>query len=366
MHRARRPRLDLPGDRPQRAQPLGGAQGPGELRRRRRHGRRRRRSSRAGRGANTRTSSGSTTSSSTSTPPASRSATSSWNTSAARSLKQIRTRPQRSPAPDQAVAYIVEIAPALGYLHAQGLAYCDFKPDNVMQTDEQLKLIDLGAVVAMDDDDSAIFGTVGLPGARDRPDRAHRGQRRVHGRADARRSRDGRAAAERPLRRAAARARQPCRSSPSTNRCTAPSFAPPTPIRSGDSRRWTELADQLTGVLHEIVTSDGTTVPATMSTHFSPQRGVYGAGRDAPMDPAEVIAALSVPVVDPTDPGAAVLATTSGTPPANSSSACSWPGAARTAARVPPSRSRCDWFAHRWRSARRRTPGSGLRSWSRC
>ena len=47
------------------------------------------------------------------------------------------------------------------YLHAQGLAYCDFKPDNVMQTDEQLKLIDLGAVIAMDDEESAIFGTVG-------------------------------------------------------------------------------------------------------------------------------------------------------------------------------------------------------------
>ena len=45
LHRARRTRLDLPGHRPQRAQPLGGAQGPGQLRRRRRHGRRRRRSS---------------------------------------------------------------------------------------------------------------------------------------------------------------------------------------------------------------------------------------------------------------------------------------------------------------------------------
>ena len=35
-----------------------------------------------------------------------------------------------------------------------------------------------------------------------------------------------------------------------------------------------------------------------------------------PVDPADVIAALPVPVVDPSDPGAAVLATTSGTPPA--------------------------------------------------
>ena len=70
------------------------------------------------------------------------------------SLKQIRKAHNGPLPPDQAVAYIVEIAPALGYLHEEGLAYCDFKPDNVMQSDEQLKLIDLGATVAMDDDDA--------------------------------------------------------------------------------------------------------------------------------------------------------------------------------------------------------------------
>ena len=77
------------------------------------------------------------------------------------SLKQIRKARNVPLPPDQAVAYIVEIAPALDYLHTQGLAYCDFKPDNVMQTDEQLKLIDLGAVVAMDDEESAMYGTLG-------------------------------------------------------------------------------------------------------------------------------------------------------------------------------------------------------------
>ena len=77
------------------------------------------------------------------------------------SLKQIRKARNAPLPPDQAVAYIVEIVPALGYLHSQGLAYCDFKPDNVMQVDEQLKLIDLGAVIAMDDEESAIYGTLG-------------------------------------------------------------------------------------------------------------------------------------------------------------------------------------------------------------
>jgi serine/threonine-protein kinase PknG len=87
------------------------------------------------------------------------------------SLKQIRKTRNEPLPPAQAVAYIVEIAPALGYLHSQGLAYCDFKPDNVMQTDEQLKLIDLGAVIAMDDEESSLFGTIGYQA----PEIAHTG-----------------------------------------------------------------------------------------------------------------------------------------------------------------------------------------------
>ncbi len=47
----------------------------------------------------------------------------------------------------EAIAYVLEILPALGgYLHSIGLCYNDLKPENVMVTEEQLKLIDLGAV----------------------------------------------------------------------------------------------------------------------------------------------------------------------------------------------------------------------------
>ena len=59
-----------------------------------------------------------------------------------------------------AIAYAIEVLPALDYLHDRGLVYCDFKPDNVIQTEEQLKLIDMGAVRRIDSDEP-IYGTVG-------------------------------------------------------------------------------------------------------------------------------------------------------------------------------------------------------------
>ena len=86
-----------------------------------------------------------------------------------RSLKQIlRDRMTANaghydPFPvDQAIAYIVEILPAFSYLHGLGLLYCDFKPDNVVQAGDNLKLIDLGGVRRIDDTVSAIYGTVGF------------------------------------------------------------------------------------------------------------------------------------------------------------------------------------------------------------
>jgi serine/threonine-protein kinase PknG len=61
----------------------------------------------------------------------------------------------------QAIAYMLEILPALGYLHDLGLLFCDFKIDNVIQSQHSLKLIDLGGVYRMDEPASAVFGTVG-------------------------------------------------------------------------------------------------------------------------------------------------------------------------------------------------------------
>jgi serine/threonine-protein kinase PknG len=79
------------------------------------------------------------------------------------SLKEIRVaaraRGGAVPLP-HALAYAIEILPALGYLHDHGLVYCDFKPDNVIQSEEQLKLIDMGGVRRFDGD-GPIYGTVG-------------------------------------------------------------------------------------------------------------------------------------------------------------------------------------------------------------
>jgi len=49
----------------------------------------------------------------------------------------------------------------VGYLHDLGLLFCDFKPDNVMQSGDSVKLIDLGGVYKADEPASAIFGTTG-------------------------------------------------------------------------------------------------------------------------------------------------------------------------------------------------------------
>ncbi|GAB2820892.1 serine/threonine-protein kinase [Streptomyces chlorus] len=69
---------------------------------------------------------------------------------------------RRDPLPvEQACAYGIEALEALGHLHSRNLLYCDFKVDNAIQTEDELKLIDMGAVRRVDDNESAIYGTVG-------------------------------------------------------------------------------------------------------------------------------------------------------------------------------------------------------------
>ena len=77
-----------------------------------------------------------------------------------KTLKQIRQ--ERGPLPvAEAIAYIHRILPSMGYLHRIGLVYCDFKPDNLMMEKDDVKLIDLGGVRRIDDTRGDIYGTVG-------------------------------------------------------------------------------------------------------------------------------------------------------------------------------------------------------------
>ncbi|AHH16429.1 putative serine/threonine-protein kinase PknG [Nocardia nova SH22a] len=78
------------------------------------------------------------------------------------SLKRVldQRAPQRIPVAE-AIAYVMEVLPALDYLHAFGLSYNDLKPDNIMVGDDEVKLIDLGAVAAMESFGS-IYGTPGF------------------------------------------------------------------------------------------------------------------------------------------------------------------------------------------------------------
>ncbi|WP_275464648.1 serine/threonine-protein kinase [Streptomyces noursei] len=69
---------------------------------------------------------------------------------------------RRDPMPvEQACAYGIEALEALGHLHGRQLLYCDFKVDNAIQQHDRLKLIDLGAVRRADDHESPLFGTIG-------------------------------------------------------------------------------------------------------------------------------------------------------------------------------------------------------------
>ncbi|GAA2742825.1 serine/threonine-protein kinase [Kitasatospora cinereorecta] len=215
---------------------------------------------------------------------------------------------RRDPLPvEQALAYALEALPALGYLHSRGLVYCDFKIDNVIQSEDSLKIIDMGAVRRLDDD-GPIFGTHGYQA----PEIAT----------------DGPSAASDlyTVARTLAVLTFDFQGYSTTYRHELPGpeqvelFAryesyyrllvratDPDPARRFSSAE--EMADQLTGVLREVLAlQDGRPRPAP-STLFGPELRVFDTElATGPIDPAAAALALPVPRTDPADPNAGFLA----------------------------------------------------------
>ena len=245
-----------------------------------------------------------------------------------KSLKEIRVdaRQRGGAVPlAHALAYAIEILPALGYLHDRGLVYCDFKPDNVIQTEEQLKLIDMGGVRPIDGDDP-IYGTVGYQAPEIEADGPSP-------------SSDlytvGRALAVLTFEFAGYQGEYKYRLPDAVPLLAEQeSFGrllrratDPDPERRFQSAA--EMAEQTTGVLREVLSvADGQPRPA-FSRLFSPELRAIGAeltpvsgadqGRErvrvSPPPVAEVIAGLPAPLADGTDPAAGYLATLGTLPP---------------------------------------------------
>ncbi|HET6833733.1 MAG TPA: tetratricopeptide repeat protein [Acidimicrobiales bacterium] len=203
---------------------------------------------------------------------------------------------------DRAIAYTLSVLPAMGYFHAQGLLYCDMKPDNVMLSGDSLKIIDLGGVCRADDEEAAIYGTVGYQApevVESGPTVASdlytvgrmlavllldfRGYQTTH-------AHDLPGSDEQPL-----LARHE-----SLYRFLLKATAPD-PIDRFESAE--EMAEQLTGVLREEVASHGEAHPA-VSTVFEPG-GVVGAGEHDEVGPDWRL--LPSPKVDTLDPGVGVV-----------------------------------------------------------
>lgn len=77
-----------------------------------------------------------------------------------RTLKSLRK--ERGPLPvAEVLAYMHPVLAAFAYMHGNKLIYNDFKPDNVMLEDGDIKVIDLGGVSRLNDPDADIYSTLG-------------------------------------------------------------------------------------------------------------------------------------------------------------------------------------------------------------
>ncbi|MGP5592922.1 tetratricopeptide repeat protein [Corynebacterium flavescens] len=228
---------------------------------------------------------------------------------------------------DTAIAYILEILPALDYLHSRGVVYNDLKPDNIIVTEDQVKLIDLGAVSGIGAF-GYIYGTNGFQA----PEVATQGPSIASDVYTV-----GRTLAALTL-------HLPTEDGAFKPGIPSPSVEPelrrylsfyrlllratdPDPARRFSSLD--EMRNQLFGVLREVIAiRDGIQHPAQHS-FFSPQRTTFGTkhlvfrtdqlidgiDRTVRITAPEVVSALPTPLLDRADVGAALLQGASYTEP---------------------------------------------------
>ncbi len=224
-----------------------------------------------------------------------------------RSLRQMRD-PRTPMSPAEALAFVLEALPALAHVHELGLLYCDFKPDNVIQSGTELRLIDLGAVRRMDDPGGDVWGTVGYQAPEIRADgRGPTVASDVYT--------VGRTLAVLTMNFDFSRAlahRLP-------DAIDAPVLAEHDGFRRlleratdpEPGQRFAsigELAEQATGVLRQVVAADAEVPPPPrLSTVFGPLRGVPAVDLEGPPKLADLPVALPILRTDPDDPAAAAL-----------------------------------------------------------
>ncbi len=224
---------------------------------------------------------------------------------------------------DEAIAFILEVLPALGYLHSRGVVYNDLKPDNIIVSEDQIKLIDLGAVSGIGAY-GFIYGTKGYQA----PEVASQGPSIASdiytiGRTLAALTldlpkKDGVFLHELPTPSESPTLRRYISFYRLLARCCHPD--PEQRFRSVE-----ELEVQLLGVLREVIAlRDGIDHPAQHSL-FSPQRKTFGTkhlvfrtdqlidgiDRTVEITPTEVVSSLPTPLIDRTDVGAGMLSGTS-------------------------------------------------------
>ncbi|WAJ45851.1 serine/threonine-protein kinase PknG [Mycobacterium sp. Aquia_216] len=234
------------------------------------------------------------------------------------SLKRGKKDPRLPVA--EAIAYILEILPALSYLHSIGLVYNDLKPENIMLTEEQLELIDLGAVSRINSF-GYLYGTPGYQA----PEIVRTGPtiatdiytvgRTLAALTLKLRTRNGRYVDGLPE-------DDPVLATyDSFGRLLRRAIDPDPRRRFGSAE---EISGQLMGVLREVVAQDSGIPRPGLSTLFSPSRSTFGvdlsvAHTDVYLDgqvhsekltAREIVTALPVPLVDPTDLAAPVLQAT--------------------------------------------------------